>query len=177
MADGTPQPLSHVYFAELPNANSINTALISAYQREKGAEDLRRTHHFGGRFENVYIPAERLAEFGPVNDFVRHNAMQILGRHSLRQGFWFNEMHPGHRTSLHSHEELDELLSAVYYIQCPPDSGKLLLHDDDALITITPRPGMLVLFPPDLPHEVEENQAQTFRLSVAFNFGPTDPEI
>ncbi len=170
------QTLSNIYFAELPHADQVNIALRAAYEREKRAEDLRHTHHFGGRFENTYIPAQRIAELDPVMDFARRQAVRILGRPDLRAGFWFNEMHTGHRTSLHSHEELDELLSAVYYVQCPPDSGNLLLHDDEALITVKPRPGLLVLFPPDLPHEVEENRAAQMRLSVAFNFGPTDSQ-
>jgi hypothetical protein len=57
-------------------------------------------------------------------------------------------------------------------VNCPADSGRLVLHDDEAVITVTPRPGLLVLFPPDLPHEVEEHRGQGTRLSVAFNFGP-----
>ena len=85
-------------------------------------------------------------------------------------------MQPGQRTSLHSHEELDECLSAVYYVTCPDDSGRLILHDDEAKIVIDPRPGLLVLFPPDLPHEVEENRGRGTRLSVAFNFGPPNSE-
>ena len=69
----------------------------------------------------------------PVSEFVVGAAQKLLGATQLRHGFWFNEMHPGHRTTLHSHEELDELLSAVYYVSCPDDSGRLILHDDHAL--------------------------------------------
>ena len=85
-------------------------------------------------------------------------------------------MQPGQRPSLHSHEELDERLSAVYYVTCADDSGRLILHDDEAQILVTPRPGLLVFFPPDLPHEVEENRSDQTRLSVAFNFGPPNSE-
>lgn len=164
--------LAPVHFAEVPDAEAMNTALIHAYGRESAKDDVRRTHHFGGRFENTYIPEQRLPELTPLRDVVVTAAERILQREPLRYGYWFNEMAPGHRTSLHAHEEDDELLSAVYYLVCPEDSGRLILHDDDALITVTPRPGLLVLFPPDLPHEVENNTGRGTRLSIAFNFGP-----
>lgn len=164
--------LTPVYFADLPNAAAVNPALIAAFEREKDAQDLKRTHMFAGRFENIYIPRQRLPELSPLSDFVVAAAMQILRRSTLRHGFWFNEMHPGHSTTLHSHEEEDELLSAVCYLQCPDDSGRLILHDDEAEVVVTPRPGLVVLFPPDLPHRVEENTGRGTRLSVAFNFGP-----
>jgi len=166
--------LSPVWFAELPNADPLNRALRAAFEREKDAPDVRRTHHFAGRFENTYIPAARLPELLPVSRFAQRAASRVLGRSSLRQGFWFNEMHPGQRTTLHSHEEDDELLSGVYYLACPAHGGRLILHDDEAQIAVTPRPGLLVLFPPDLPHEVEVNNGLETRLSVAFNFGPAD---
>jgi hypothetical protein len=127
---------------------------------------------FAGRFENIYVPRQRLPELSALSDFVLAAASQILHKSPLRHGFWFNEMHPGHHTTLHSHEEDDELLSAVCYLQCPENSGRLILHDDDAQIVVTPRPGLVVLFPPDLPHEVEENASRETRLSLAFNFGP-----
>jgi len=167
--------LAPVFFAELDQATATNDALIAAFQREKHAPDVRRTHSFGDRFENTYIPTARLPELAPVREFALRAATGILGRDRLHHGFWFNEMHPGHRTTLHSHEEDDELLSAVYYLACPTGSGRLLLRDDEAVISVTPRPGLLVLFPPDLPHEVEQNASNRTRLSVAFNFGPARP--
>ncbi len=167
--------LSPVYFAELDQAAATNDALIAAIQREKNAPDVRRTHNFGDRFENTYIPPARLPELAPVREFALRAATGILRRGQLHHGFWFNEMHPGQRTTLHSHEEDDELLSAVYYLACPADSGRLLLKDHEAVISVTPRPGLLVLFPPDLPHEVEQNASDRIRLSVAFNFGPARP--
>ena len=164
--------LTPVHFAELPDAGSLNAALIAAFDREKDAEDVRRSHMFEGRFENIYIPRQRLPELSPLGNFAVAVAAQILRRSPLRHGFWFNEMAPGHGTTLHSHEEQDELLSGVYYLSCPENCGRLVLHDDDATILVTPRPGLLVLFPPDLPHEVETNTSNGTRLSVAFNFGP-----
>jgi hypothetical protein len=164
--------LSPIRFAELDEATAVNAALMAAFAREAADPATRRTHHFGGRYENTYVALERIPELVPVHDFALQAARQLLARTHLRQGFWFNEMHPGQRTTPHDHTGGDELLSGVYYVNCPADSGRLVLHDDEAVITVTPRPGLLVLFPPDLPHEVEEHRGQGTRLSVAFNFGP-----
>jgi hypothetical protein len=164
--------LSPVRFAELADATAVNGALMDAFAREAVAPDTRRTHHFAGRYENTYIGLDRIPELVPVHTFALQAARRVLGRTHLRQGFWFNEMHPGQRTTAHDHTGGDELLSGVYYVNCPAESGRLVLHDDEAVITVTPRPGLLVLFPPDLPHEVEEHRGQGIRLSVAFNFGP-----
>lgn len=177
MTDAAIEALAAVHFAELPDAQSVNAQLALAFEREKDADDVRRTHQFHGRFENTYIDAGRLPELTPVTEFVIATAQRLLGQIELRHGFWFNEMRPGQRTTLHSHEELDEQLSAVYYVTCPENSGRLILHDDHARISIVPHPGLLVLFPPDLPHEVEENVSAQTRLSIAFNFGPRDSEF
>ena len=164
--------ITPVYFAELPDPADTIAPLVAAFDREKDADDIKRTHMFDGRFENIYIPRQRLPELAPLSDFVLASATRILQRDRLRHGFWFNEMPPGHKTTLHSHEEDDELLSAVCYLRCPENSGRLILHDDEAQIVVDPRPGLAVLFPPDLPHEVEYNAGAGTRLSVAFNFGP-----
>ena len=177
MADDAPTTLTPVHFAELDDAEAVNRRLAAAFAAQKDAGHVRRTHQFHGRFENTYIDAEYIPELAPVSGLALRMARTLLGTQQLRHGFWFNEMQPGQRTSLHSHEELDERLSAVYYVTCTDDSGRLILHDDEAQILVTPRPGLLVLFPPDLPHEVEENRSGQTRLSVAFNFGPPHSEI
>jgi uncharacterized cupin superfamily protein len=86
-------------------------------------------------------------------------------------GFWFNAMQPGDKTARHNHDEEDELLSCVYYITAPQNSGDLLLFDQDETLRVTPEAGKLVLFSPKLAHAVEENRSDQQRLSVAFNFG------
>lgn len=171
MADDTPDALPAVHFAELAGAERVNRRLLAAFEREKDADHVRRTHQFRGRFENTYIDARFVPELAPVTALALRTATAILHTAALRHGFWFNEMLPGQRTTLHSHEELDEALSAVYYVSAPQRGGRLILHDDPVQIVVTPRAGLLVAFPPDLPHEVEVNESSATRLSVAFNFG------
>jgi uncharacterized RmlC-like cupin family protein len=95
-----------------------------------------------------------------------------MGSMPLRSGFWLNVQGPGHATGAHTHDENDELLSGVYYVSVPAQSGELILLDGYREIRVAPAPGMFLFFPPSLPHRVETNRSQQERFSIAFNFGP-----
>lgn len=167
-----PGLLADLRQARLPHATDLNTALMAELETVRDHRDVYQTHALHGRFENTYVPATLLPTLKPLSDWVVTQAQAVLKREELRWGFWFNEMGPGHRTSLHDHDEDDELLSGVYYLQVPPASGRLVLWQGEQDIRIQPEAGMLLLFPPHIPHEVEENRSSGTRLSVAFNFGP-----
>jgi quercetin dioxygenase-like cupin family protein len=80
-------------------------------------------------------------------------------------------MQQGHVTQPHRHDVDGELISAVYYIRVPSDSGDLILTGDSRQKTILPREGMFVFFQPDVLHEVTENKSGATRLSIGMNFG------
>ncbi len=163
-----------VWQASLADSAEINTRLIRAFDALRDDPAVRKSHLFHGRYENLYIDLERIPELWPVHENVLRHAREITARAKLKLGFWFNDMGDGHVTTLHTHDDDDELLSAVYYIRAPADSGRLILHAGGETLAITPEEGMLLLFPPDLAHEVEENRSGERRLSVAFNAGPDD---
>lgn len=158
------------------DAASANAQLVREFAALSDHPRVHRTHAFHGRFENTYVPADLIPALAPISDWILAQAQSVLGTSRLHWGCWFNEMGPGHRTSLHHHDEDDELLSAVYYVRVPADSGRLVLWDDSRDTRIQPVEGMLVMFSPQVPHEVEENRSADTRLSVAFNFGPPRDE-
>jgi hypothetical protein len=162
-----------LHFGVLADAEETNRALRAGYERWADAPETRRTHYFGGRYENVYVPVEGIPALGPVLAEARRLAGKALGHdpERLRIGFWFNAMGPGERTLLHTHDDADELLSGVYYVETPPDSGELVVGTGATRTTVAPRPGLFVLFAPDLPHEVTENRSLRLRLSIGMNFG------
>ncbi len=166
-----------VYQGSLIDSGPVNATLIEQHQQAVASGNCRQTHFFNGRFENTYIDIENIPSLQSVTDMVKFYAGQILAEdiETLKFGFWFNAMQPGNNTSLHTHEEYEEKLSAVYYISAPPDSGDLLIHNQihskDKIIRITPVAGQIVMFRPEVPHEVATNQSRELRLSVAFNFG------
>lgn len=163
-----------IHQSEMPDADRLNPAILAAY-RSTGPDDWsRRTHFIGGRFENLYLDREQIPGLIPVLEHVIACAAEILARpaESLRCGFWLNAMEPGQSTSEHTHEENDELLSAVYYVDAAENSGDLVLYDGPLTIRATPEAGTLLFFPPGLPHAVEQNMSGRLRLSIGINIGP-----
>ena len=160
----------------LADAAALNTSLYSRFTALSGTDRVRCTHHVGGRFENIYIARADIPQIGVVLDAVQQQAARLLGMaaETLRAGFWFNAMQAGQRTSLHHHDENDELLSGVYYIRVPELSGELILHAAGSQIRIRPQEGKLVLFPPAVLHEVTQHPGPGLRLSVGMNIGPLD---
>lgn len=156
----------------IPGCDRLNASLIRGFQRERAAGTTRQSHFFHGRPENLYVPRARLPEIEPLLEHAVTLAAGLTGVNDLKLGFWFNAMGPGHLTTRHAHQELDELLSCVYYLVCPENSGRLVLHGAHGRHFVDPQPGLLVCFPPDLEHEVELNRSPEERLSVAINFGP-----
>lgn len=156
------------------DAVGINAGLLRAFEALHAAPEVRRSHHFEGRWENLYIARDLIPEIEPVLATALEHAGRLLGRADLRVGFWFNETHPGQRTLIHAHDDTDELLSGVYYVTAPENCGDLLIHHRDHIERIAPQAGRFVFFPPDLPHEVEPHHGVGMRLSLAMNFGPRD---
>ncbi|MCG6899196.1 MAG: 2OG-Fe(II) oxygenase family protein [Gammaproteobacteria bacterium] len=156
--------------------DKLNACLYGRFRELCAAGQVRQTHHFAGRFENIYIEATAIPQIARVLTVAKQQAGALLDipADRLKAGFWFNAMEAGHRTSLHHHEENDELLSGVYYIRVPENSGDLILHDAGNQIRIQPQEGKLVMFAPGVLHEVTANTGTELRLSVGINVGPAD---
>ncbi len=161
----------------LEEADKLNASLYARFMELFRTGRVRQSHHFAGRFENIYINEVDIPEIATLLTVVKQQAGQLLGMpaNTLKAGFWFNAMEGGHVTAPHHHDENDELLSAVYYIRVPENSGDLVLHDEDRKIRVQPRPGKLVMFTPDVLHEVTTNYSPELRLSVGINVGPATP--
>ena len=152
-----------------------NQELQKYYLDLKDQADTEKTHFFEGRYENIYIDKEKIPNLSLVLKEALGFAYEILNSQvPLKVGFWFNEMYFGDQTISHTHDEDDELLSGVYYINVPNNSGDLQLGDvafNDA-INICPKAGEFIFFAPDLIHGVNKSHSQKMRLSIGMNFGP-----
>lgn len=163
-----------IHGSQLPGAEDINRRILAAFRELNAADFSSRTHFFGGRFENLYLERQRIPELDLVLGHAESCARAILnyGHKPLRLGFWFNAQAPGQGTSVHNHDENDELLSGVYYIRVPDKSGQLVLLDGQLTTRLMPKAGNFLFFPPSLSHRVDVNRSQEQRLSLAFNLGP-----
>lgn len=123
-----------------------------------------------------------LAPFTEVAEAIEQYANQVIRetypkvvRYELCN-LWGN-INPPHAANLgHVHEHA---LSGAYYLEVPPDSGRLAFLDprirnrgeqgEDRVFNIATAPGGCVLFPAWLEHFVEPNRSDAERLSLAFN--------
>jgi hypothetical protein len=83
--------------------------------------------------------------------------------------YWFNVNGPGHSNTWHTHGTRFPAV-AVWYLQTPPSSGRLLIRQAEGILAIDPRPGLIVQHPSGIDHCVEENLSTELRISVAVNF-------
>ncbi len=157
-----------VYSALLKRLNStFETGFLNHHENV----DVKRTHLFNGRYENIYLTSKHIVELDTLLREACSYAGQLLNIENMQAGCWFNHMPPAAITTLHSHDDDDELLSAVYYVVVPENSGDLIIHTNDGDLRITPEAGMFVFFEPDVAHEVTENLSSESRLSIGINFG------
>lgn len=101
---------------------------------------------------------------------------------------WVNMLRPGGTHSGHIHPH--SAVSGTLYLDVPAGSGGIRFEDprlalmmaapvrrEDApeplrpFVTITPRPGLILLWESWLRHEVEANGAKSERISISFNYG------
>lgn len=171
------KPIGYIT-GKIKQADKLNPQIEQGFYSNRDTDIARKTHLFGGRYENIYIPESAIPELGEVLSEIRMHAASVLNMKpdDLKLGFWFNEMQPGDVTTLHSHDDFDELLSAVYYVKVPGDSGHIVFHEPDQKKEIPPEEGMYILFSPELKHEVTENRSAETRISIGINIGPMEQE-
>jgi hypothetical protein len=159
---------------ECRDCEALNAALRARILFLLPGDIVRRHHYLGGRYENLYVTLESVPQLRVILDLATAQAAHILKRpkKNLRLGWWLNIMQPGDITFPHTHDAGDELLSGVYYIDVPTDSGQLVLSQGAQRLEIKPRAGRFVFFAPDVMHEVTRNESGCPRISVGFNVGP-----
>jgi uncharacterized protein (TIGR02466 family) len=110
-----------------------------------------------------------------------------LAKKLALDSIWINVLKPGGTHSGHIHPS--SVLSGTYYVTVPRGASALKLEDPrlglmmaaprkketaprDAqpFVTVTPKPGTLILFESWLRHEVPPNPARQDRISVSFNY-------
>lgn len=133
---------------------------------------LRKTHLFHGRYENLYIDDPQCDDLQTLMHEAVQNAAEVIGikAEELSVGYWFNLMNPGDITDWHTHDDDDELLSGVVYLRVPKNSGNLIVRGQSD-VELEPRLGGYVFFLPSTLHVVTENFSAEHRLSIGMNFG------
>jgi hypothetical protein len=167
----TPE-LCHV--VACPQCLAYHRAIVQRLFELKDSAQARKSHFFAGRYENIYLARDSLPGLEVILDVALNQAAQLLARpaESLQLGFWFNLMQQGDVTLPHRHDDDDELLSATYYLQIPPQAGRLLLKLPAGMREIEPVEGNFVFFDPRIEHEVTRHAHPSARISLGINIGP-----
>ena len=124
---------------------------------------------------------------GHVARFSRDAEFDLNGRELALDSLWINVMDKGAIHSPHIHPHA--VVSGTYYVTVPDQSGAIRFEDprlamlmaappkkamakpaNRSFVTITPRPGMLLLWESWLRHGVEPNRAKGPRISISFNY-------
>jgi uncharacterized protein (TIGR02466 family) len=130
------------------------------------------------------IPLFQTALISAINEVSK--SINIKPDAQIRlNGCWVNVNPTGARNQLHTHP--DSMISGVYYLKVPKNSGRIVLLDPRPqahCISMPisryteatspsyhhqPQEGEFVLFPSWLPHFVDANESVEERISVAFN--------
>ncbi len=181
LPDADPSPYQSVtrISSQLSSPQRLElTEYLLEYVASENAE-IHKTHFFDGRYENIYLDRSvhpTLDQIVKQAQFLASGLLHVAA-HDLAVGFWLNIMPPGSSTTLHRHDDMDELLSAVFYLMAPARSGCLEIHESGRVQKIEPIEGDFLFFSPQLPHAVSENHSQLTRFSIAMNFGPRQQSI
>jgi uncharacterized protein (TIGR02466 family) len=131
-------------------------------------------------------------EFEPLGHVIMEEANAFADaleletrRHPLKfTECWMNIYGEGHAQEVHQHA--NAVVSGIYYAKAPAGSGDLLIHSpymdimldppkrrsnglNIKVMPITPKEGMMILFPSYVKHSVKPTHGNGERVSIAFN--------
>jgi len=145
----------------------------------------------GWQSNDLFLPVSELCE---LTSIVTYNMRKLAKKINLKNvhdlylsNFWININKNSNSNSPHTHP--NSVLTAVYYVKVPYKSGDIRFfspiennHDyfkdfmienyneyNSTTYTLKPSQGKLVFFPSWLKHEVESNETNMDRISIAFN--------
>lgn len=184
-----------IWYFDLPESAELNRRLAELIQAERtadltglagrssvlgwhSADDLQRRLEFAGFFE---MASQCIAE---VVTFLRWDSNRVAPQ---LLNAWACVNPPGASNALHNHPQ--SLLSGVYYVSAPEQSGALTFRDPREAATMfappvteqthwtfqriayPPQTGRLLIFPSWLLHGVEPNLSREDRIAISFNVG------
>ena len=188
--------LTRAKLASRRNAMLEKTCLAIAAE-DKAGRRWAKSHGYGGytsyaSLNDLITRASIFAELERdiakhVAAFARDAQFDFNGRKLKLDSLWINVMKKGaiHAPHIHPHS----VVSGTYYVTAPESSGAIRFEDprlgllmaappkkksarpeNQTFISVTPQPGMLLLWESWLRHGVEPNAAKTPRISVSFNY-------
>ena len=113
--------------------------------------------------------------FIPLVHKINQSITQITNSQSIIASMWGNISSKYNYNHAHIHDTdyifRNNLLSGVFYLQTPINSGDITFHSPtmSEMASFEPSPNMLLIFPSSLVHAVNQNLSEEDRISLAFN--------
>ena len=164
---------------------------------DKAGRKWAREHDYGGytSYASLNDLTRRATVFAELEaDIAAHVAryardvdFDLSGRKLKLDSLWVNVMEKGaiHGPHIHPHA----VVSGTYYVTVPERAGSIRFEDprlamlmaapprkktarlqNQSFVSITPKPGLLLLWESWLRHGVEPNAAKKPRVSISFNY-------
>ncbi len=187
-----------IWRLDFSDYQSVNTAIrdeLEALGWDKLGERQRAIIHPSHTFsEDSFVTADEVPSMQVVLEFfvsacnaiARERNWDTRETQVALQNYWVHATPPGELTQYHDHKP--GLLSGVYYVDKPENSGdlefidvnpykeyrpRLLPGETDPItrpeITFKADEGTMLIFPAWLPHKVPRNNSDRRRISISFN--------
>jgi hypothetical protein len=146
---------------------AFRARLLRAILRREATDPGLQVSNVQGWHSSPDLLAWGDAPVAPLLRRIRADAGTV-GAARLRIEAWANVMRTGAYQVAHRHGRA--VWSGVYYVEASEGSGgEITFARGTESITISPRTGLMLLFPGDLLHSVAPYVGSGIRISVAFN--------
>jgi len=181
-----------VWTAIVPNYELINEKIYN-YIKALRSLDLKGkkvSNLIGWHSQNFNLkdaePKSFIKSISPVlNESLTDMGWDLLKNELKITGMWtiINPTNASNARHIHS----NNFISSAYYVKAPKDSGDIVFYDprsanvirspiisslnklNSTTFTVTPKEGLLVLFPSYLHHSVNINKSDKERVVISFN--------
>lgn len=170
--------------------DSIDNKLVLAemdssdLQIEQKFIDGYSTESWHTYYEDGKFPLQ-MPECSRLYSEIENAVTEIIGKKMVISNIWSLTLHKGESVSLHSHKSNThmhpmEYYSVAYYPSVPAGSSKLIFQVSwcntmENLISISPEPGMLVVFNSYIQHMTNRHNSMDRRVVISANLGPEQP--
>lgn len=181
-----------VWTSTIKNHSSINVEIekyiksIESYD----VEGLQKSNLKGWHSPNFDLKSREVINYvnsvSPnINEALVDMGWDIKNQNVEIQSMWSIINRSGAANSRHIHGNC--FISAAYYVRAPKDCGDIIFHDPRSeptyfhprvsapnklntnIIRITPKEGLLILFPSYIYHSVDANKSNQERTVISFN--------
>ena len=158
---------------------------------DAGDPNWRKVDNISSQSDNLYVLKDKRFKFLKdelMKEFhlFTSDIMKYPNKFEITTS-WFTKATKGQSSTCHNHNNC--ILSGVLYLQTNENSGDISFKDfvdkryvmrtkeynelNSIAWRIKPADGLLIIFPSEVYHKVEENESDITRYSLAFNVVPT----